>query len=99
MPRCTIRADNLWRAILLAEDFRFGISGDVIITITGQKTKMRYLKILLASGALVSALFFTGCATETSRAVETPQVQAASQHYSGPKVLMAVAPRDRRPTQ
>ena len=57
---------------------------------------MRYLKILLASGALVSALFFTGCATETSRAVETPQVQAASQHYSGPKVLMAVGKFDNR---
>lgn len=57
---------------------------------------MQLPRILLASGALLGALFFTGCATETNRAVETFQVQTATQTYSGPKASVAVGKFDNR---
>ncbi len=47
-------------------------------------------------GALTGALFLGGCATETNRAVATPQVQAASLPYTGPKALVAVGKFDNR---
>ena len=40
-------------------------------------------------------LFF-GCATESSRAMETPQVQAAARPYSGPRSTMVVGKFDNR---
>ncbi|HUG10972.1 MAG TPA: CsgG/HfaB family protein [Opitutaceae bacterium] len=49
----------------------------------------------LAAAALV-ALAFQGCATETSHAVATPQVQAAMVPYSGPKHVIAVGKFENR---
>ncbi len=57
---------------------------------------MKNIHLTLIFGALGGALFFTGCATETNRAIETPQVQAASLPYAGPKVLVAVGKFDNR---
>ena len=37
-----------------------------------------------------AALFFAGCATETSRSVEAPRVQSAVRAYSGPKATIVV---------
>ena len=44
---------------------------------------------------MVSAGLF-GCATESNRAIETPQVQAAARPYSGPKSTIAVGKFDNR---
>jgi curli biogenesis system outer membrane secretion channel CsgG len=44
----------------------------------------------------VLALAFAGCATESNRAVETHQVQAASRPYSGPKSTVAIGKFDNR---
>ena len=48
---------------------------------------MRSLAPLLAAVAL---LLLAGCATETSHAVQTPQVQTAARPYSGPRTAIAV---------
>jgi curli biogenesis system outer membrane secretion channel CsgG len=57
---------------------------------------MQLSRYILASGALCGALFLSGCATESNRAVETPQVQSATQPYSGPKAMVAVGKFDNR---
>lgn len=57
---------------------------------------MNIPRFVIASGALAGALLLSGCATETNRAVETPQVQTASQTYSGPKAVVAVGKFDNR---
>jgi curli biogenesis system outer membrane secretion channel CsgG len=41
-------------------------------------------------------LCFAGCATETNRAIEPQQAQAASRPYSGPRSLVAVGKFDNR---
>lgn len=45
---------------------------------------------------LCLGLALAGCATETNRALETPQVQAAARPYSGPKSSVAVGKFDNR---
>ncbi|MDD2762523.1 MAG: CsgG/HfaB family protein [Opitutaceae bacterium] len=57
---------------------------------------MQLSRIALISGTLSSVLFMSGCATESNRAVETPQVQTATQIYSGPKAVVAVGKFDNR---
>lgn len=57
---------------------------------------MNLLRYAIGCSALTSALFFTGCATESNRGIETPQVQAASQPFSGTKALVAVGKFDNR---
>lgn len=46
--------------------------------------------------ALILVAFLGGCATESNRALETPQVQAASRPYTGPKSRVAVGKFDNR---
>ena len=62
MPRAAVGADNFRGVIGLAEINRPSIYVSRDYHNHGPETKMRYLKTLLASGALVSALFSTGCA-------------------------------------
>ena len=50
----------------------------------------------LAAVLLVSACFVTGCATESNRVIETPQVQAAARPYNGPKSALVVGKFDNR---
>ena len=50
------------------------------------------LSAALAAGAAVLA----GCATESSRAIAAPQVQAAQAPYSGPRVSVVVGKMDNR---
>lgn len=50
------------------------------------------LKLILVA----TCAAFVGCATETNRVVETPQVQAASRPYSGPKSTVVVGKFDNR---
>lgn len=38
----------------------------------------------------LALLFFTGCATETHRSVETPKVSTYGQHYSGEKKMVSI---------
>lgn len=47
-------------------------------------------------GAIAVALAFAGCATESSRTLETPQVQAAARPYAGPKKVVAVGKFENR---
>ncbi len=55
---------------------------------------MQTRKIFLLSSALV---FVTGCATtETSRTIETQQVTAAQQSYSGPQTAISIGKFDNR---
>ena len=57
---------------------------------------MQLPRLLLASVALLGAFIFSGCATETNRAIETPQVRTANQIYHGPKAMVAVGKFDNR---
>lgn len=45
---------------------------------------------------LLAACLLTSCATESSQAIETPQVQAATRAYSGPKSTVVVGKFDNR---
>lgn len=55
--------------------------------------KSKYLVVL----SLLSASVLTGCATESSRSIEAPQVAAATQpHYQGVKSPIAVGKFDNR---
>ncbi len=57
------------------------------------------MHLRLVSRHLISFLICAGmfgCATETHRAVETPQVKAAAKTYSGPKSAIAVGKFDNR---
>lgn len=56
---------------------------------------MKLQSTLVYSAALAASLL-GGCATETNRAVETPQVQAAARPYSGPKSTVVVGKFDNR---
>lgn len=47
-------------------------------------------------GVLALGAFLGGCATESSRVVESPQVAAASKPYSGPKASVTVGKFDNR---
>ncbi len=55
---------------------------------------MRKLLLLGAAGAL--ACLFGGCATESTRRLEIPQVTAAARPYSGPKNVVVVGKFDNR---
>jgi curli biogenesis system outer membrane secretion channel CsgG len=46
--------------------------------------------------AILAAGGFAGCATESSRALETPQVASASRPYAGPRSTIAVGKFDNR---
>lgn len=55
------------------------------------------MKITTLSCVLLTlAGLFSGCATESNRAVETPQVQASARPYSGPRSTMVVGKFDNR---
>lgn len=49
-----------------------------------------HIRSLAPLSAIAALLAFAGCATETSHAVQTPQVQSAARPYSGPKTSVAV---------
>lgn len=49
-----------------------------------------------AFAGVAAALLFSGCATETHRAIETPQVRAVASAYQGPKALVAIGKFDNR---
>lgn len=53
----------------------------------------RYISLLLA-GSLIFTL--AGCATESSKALETPQVTSAKTSYSGPRSKLVVGKFDNR---
>lgn len=57
---------------------------------------MKLIQKSFGIGAISGVLLFAGCATETNRGIETPQVQAASQPYAGTKALLAVGKFDNR---
>ena len=57
---------------------------------------MQIQKLPLYSLALFVGIALAGCATESSRSIETPQVQAVQRPYSGPKVTVAVGKFDNR---
>lgn len=59
-----------------------------------RSAKRSVLRLPFLATALCLAL--AGCATESHRAVETQQVQAASRPYSGPKSKIAVGKFDNR---
>lgn len=46
--------------------------------------------------ALAALALLAGCATESSQAVEAPQVRAATRTYSGPKATVAIGKFDNR---
>ena len=61
--------------------------------IQGYEMKSKCLVVL----SLLSASVLTGCATESSRSIEAPQVAAATQpHYQGVKSPIAVGKFDNR---
>lgn len=45
---------------------------------------------------MVAALFNAGCATESSRAIQAPKVEAAVQPYQGPRALLVVGKMENR---
>ena len=53
-------------------------------------------RMLCQLSAVATALLFAGCATESSRALETPQVQAAARPYAGPKKVVAIGKFENR---
>lgn len=55
---------------------------------------MRILTFLAVAGVL--ACFIVGCASESNRSLEAPQVRAAARPYSGPKNLVVVGKFDNR---
>lgn len=57
---------------------------------------MRPNTLAIFSAAIVSAALLGGCATETSQAITSPQVQAATRTYSGPRSPISVGKFDNR---
>ena len=57
---------------------------------------MKARKLILQVALLVVGASLVGCATETNRVVETPQVQSASRPYSGPKSTVVIGKFDNR---
>lgn len=49
-----------------------------------------HIRSLAPVSAIAALLALAGCATETSHAVQAPQVQSAARPYSGPKTSVAV---------
>ena len=57
---------------------------------------MKTIRIVSLAGLAAALLLSGGCATETSRAVEVPQVQSANTYYAGPRTPIAVGKFDNR---
>lgn len=57
---------------------------------------MKFWNILTPLALPLLCVGFFGCATETSQAVATPQVQSANQPYAGPKSTVMVGKFDNR---
>ena len=57
---------------------------------------MRSLPLLIRCAAVAAPLLLVGCATETSRALDTPRTQTASRAYQGPRSPIAVGKFDNR---
>lgn len=53
-------------------------------------------RLALSTLALAAGGLIAGCATESNRALETPQVQAAARPYHGPKSTLVVGKFDNR---
>ena len=56
--------------------------------------KIMHLASVIGTAVVLSAM--SGCATESSRAVEVHKVEVASRHYSGARTLIAVGKFDNR---
>lgn len=57
---------------------------------------MRSSIVVLLGAASVSTALLSGCATESSHAIASPQVQAAARTYSGPRSPISVGKFDNR---
>ena len=57
---------------------------------------MKYMRALALTGMAGSFIFLSGCATESSQALDTPQVQSAAMAYSGVHTPIAVGKFDNR---
>lgn len=53
-------------------------------------------RLALAAAVTVAALFNAGCATESSRAIQAPKVEAAVQPYQGPRALLVIGKMENR---
>ena len=57
---------------------------------------MKARKFILQLAPLVIGVVLAGCATETNKAIATPQVQSANRPYTGPKSTVVVGKFDNR---